>query len=243
MNYAFFSYVYDELMDDALYEKWLQYTDRNLKRQGQKVLELACGTGELASLMKRTGYDITGLDLSEDMLSIAYDRQLENNTRFPLIQGDMRKLEDIGIFDAVTCFSDSLCYMKDEEEILDVFRSVHSSLTDEGVFLFDVHSTYKIDKVFPGYQFHAELEGVTFVWSSYAGDEPHSIEHDLIFFIEEGQDLYRKFDETHHERTYPIQTYKKLLAEAGFQQINVTGDFGESEVGETTERWFFACRK
>lgn len=243
MNYAFFSYVYDTLMDDTLYGKWLEYADGYLERSGQHVLELACGTGELAIRLQKAGYQVTGLDLSDEMLSLAMNRQLEAGIRFPLIQGDMRQLEEVGNFEAVTCFSDSLCYMRDENEVLEVFKSVYHTLEEGGVFLFDVHSTHKIDNLFPGYMYNAELDDVVFLWTSYAGEEPHTVEHDLSFFIEEEDGRYRRYDETHRERTYSISTYTNLLKEAGFQHVDVTGDFGRSGIEDTTERWFFACKK
>lgn len=101
-----------------------------------------------------------------------------------------------------------------------------------------------MDEVFPGYTFNNQNEDISFLWKSYVGEHPHSIEHDLTFFVyQEELDVYERFDETHKERTYPIERYLELLKNAGFQSVTVSADFGEEEVTEESTRWFFVCRK
>lgn len=240
MTYNWFAKVYDELMDDSLYGKWLSYTEQHIPK-GQAILELGSGTGILGLKLKEGGYDITGLDMSEEMLTLAYDRQLEQGVMFPLIQGDMRDLEELPVYPNVICYSDALCYMKDEKELLSVFKEVYSRLEDEGRFLFDVHSTYQI-QAFLDTSFHAETEDIVFLWDSFEGEEPYSVEHELSFFVNKSENTYERFEETHKERTYPLKVYKKLLEEAGFHKIDVRADFTE-EINEYSRRWFFACTK
>lgn len=243
MSPNFFTYVYDALMDKTLYHKWLEYTQKYAKDSPKKTLDLACGTGELAILLSQSGYEVTGLDVSEDMLSLAYDKQLEKGVRFPLVEADMRTFSLEQTYDLVTCYNDSLCYIETKENLKNVFNRVYTHLEEGGWFLFDVHSVFKTDTVFPGYQYHAELEDMVFVWSSYEGNKPHSVEHELLFFVEEGPSLYKRYDELIYERTHPLATYQGLLKEAGFQVVKAAGDFGEAEITDTTERWFFACQK
>src|SRR5699024_2535931 len=198
---------------------------------------------KLAVEMSKEGYQVTGLDLSEDMLTMAYDYALKNGENIQFIQGDMRDLEGIGQYDAVTCYSDSLCYMENEEELLKVFKEVRSILREEGTFLFDVHSLHKVKNVFPGYQYHYVTEEAAFLWSSYAGDVENTVEHDLVFFIQDShQEKYTRYEENHVERTYCIETYQQLLEKAGFKQIEVTSEFGKEKVKEDSERWFFSCK-
>lgn len=243
MSYQTFAAFYDEVMDDGYYDKWLAYTLDEIGKDNRTVLELACGTGKLAVALSKSGHTVTGLDLSDNMLSLAYNRSLEEGEHIQFLQGDMRELSETGLFDAVTCFSDSLCYMKDEKEVLDVFKGVHDALKKGGTFLFDVHSLYKVQTVFPGYQYHDVLNEGAFLWSSFKGDTEGSIEHDLTFFIYEKQTgQYARYDETHKERTYSIDTYKALLTKAGFRHIEVSSNFGQNQVTDTTERIFFSCQ-
>ncbi|SFB84555.1 Methyltransferase domain-containing protein [Alkalibacterium subtropicum] len=240
MTYNWFAKVYDDLMDDSLYEKWLDYTGKYIPK-GEIILELGSGTGILGLKLKESGYDITGLDLSDEMLSLAYNRQREAGLIFPLIQGDMRDLKDLPAYPNVICYSDALCYMKDEEELLAVFKEVYSKLEKEGMFLFDVHSIYQIE-AFLSTSFHAETDGIVFLWDSFEGEAPYSVEHELSFFVHSNDNCYDRYEETHKERTYPLDMYKKLLQEAGFQKIEVSADFTE-EVKTDSKRWFFACTK
>ncbi|MCC5895114.1 MAG: class I SAM-dependent methyltransferase [Alkalibacterium sp.] len=240
MSYNWFAKVYDQLMDDSLYEKWLEYTLKHVPVD-HSLLELGCGTGILGILLKEKGYPITGLDLSEEMLSLAYDRQLESDTVFPLIQRNMMDLSELPEYDAVICYSDALCYMEDEEALLKVFKEVHSVLTADGVFLFDVHSPLQIE-AFMETSYHAEVDEIVFLWDSYEGEHDYSVEHHLTFFVETKEDTYERFEEIHKERTYLLEDYLRMLKTAGFKHVNVTGDFREELAGDS-KRWFFDVRK
>ena len=155
----------------------------------------------------------------------------------------MFDLADTGTYEAVTCFSDSLCYMKNEMEVQQVFDEVYQILEDEGTFIFDVHSTYQIDEVFPSYSYHYQTEEFAFLWESYAGEEKHSIEHFLTFFVQEEDGSFTREDELHQEKTYPLETYGLMLENAGFQKVEVYADFIDSEPNEKSRRWFFVCHK
>ena len=132
-------------------------------------MELACGTGALAVEFAKAGFDVTGLDLSEEMLMIACQRAEQEDTPIQLVEGDMLDLTDVGTYEAITCYSDSICYMEDEQSVQQVFDGVYNSLRDDGVFMFDVHSTYQIDEVFPDYSYHYQTDEFAFLWESYQG--------------------------------------------------------------------------
>ncbi|HCE12027.1 MAG TPA: SAM-dependent methyltransferase, partial [Enterococcus sp.] len=180
MAYETFAFVYDEVMDSSLYKKWLDFSCRHLGERKQ-IPELACGTGALAVEFAKAGYQVTGLDLSEEMLMIASQRAQAENVSIQFVEGDMLDLVDVGQYEAITCYSDSLCYMEDAQSVQQVFDGVFESLVEDGVFLFDVHSTYQIDEVFPDYSYHYQTDDFAFLWESYQGEVEHSIEHFLTF--------------------------------------------------------------
>ncbi|MGY3778865.1 class I SAM-dependent DNA methyltransferase [Isobaculum melis] len=244
MSYQVFAQVYDAIMDETLYDRWAHYVAQTMPHSQSSILELACGTGALAVHLKKQGLQVTGLDLSENMLTLAQDRALAAGVELPLIEGDMLDLTEIGTFDMVTCFSDSLCYMPDETAIKKVFEQVFQVLNQEGVFVFDVHSLYQMDQIFPGYMFNDNQEDIAFMWQSYAGEVPHSVEHELTFFVYEPETAsYQRYDELHKERTYELTVYQQLLKEAGFQSVTCTAEFGQEAMQETSTRWFFECKK
>lgn len=240
MNYDYFAKIYEEIMDEELYEKWAVFTQKHLQRNSS-VLELGCGSGKLGISLQKTGYKMTGLDLSNQMLTLAKNNQIEQNIHFPLIERDMTDLSALNTYDSVISFNDSLCYLKNEHELSQVFKEVYEVLDENGVFLFDVHSTYQM-KQFIEFSFHTELENSVFMWDSFEGKDKHSIEHDLSFFIRQDNELYERVNERHKERTYPIEVYKGLLNDAGFEVVSITGDFTEN-LEDTHRRWFFHAVK
>lgn len=242
MSYETFAFVYDEVMDTSLYQRWLDFSLRHLDERKQ-ILELACGTGALAVEFAKNGFDVTALDLSEEMLMIASGRAEEAEVAIQFVEGDMLDLSDVGTYEAITCFSDSICYMENEMDVQQVFDGVYRILEEDGVFVFDVHSIYQIDEVFPSYSYHYQTEEFAFLWDSYEGEETHSIEHFLTFFVEDESGRFTREDELHRERTYPIETYLLLLENAGFSHVEVCADFIDSEPNEKSRRWFFVCHK
>ena len=240
MTYGVFAQVYNELMDDEVFLKWRDYTKTHVP-SGASILELGCGNGQLGILLKEADYHIEGLDLSEEMLSLARVRQEEADVRFPLIQGDMRDLTDFGEYEAIISYCDSLCYLPETEDFKQTFAEAYAHLKEDGVFLFDVFTTEHIESL-DGYSYHDELPGIVFMWDSFPGEHTDSIEHDLSFFIEKEDGTYEREMELHQERTYPIEIYLEMLKEAGFTTIEVNADF-DQEVTGTNTRWFFKAKK
>lgn len=244
MIYSSFAQVYDELMDQDLYANWRDYVLKRVQPRGQRLLELAGGSGTLAVLLKRAGFDVTALDLSAEMLALAAEKINRADVEIPLVQADMRDFAQLGEFDVITCFDDSICYMPDIADVTRVFSEVNKSLKPGGRFMFDAHSLHQMDDIFPGYMYNYQTEDFAFLWSSYEGEMPHSAEHDLTFFVyEEDLDAYKPLIEQHKERTYPISDFRQALTDAGFTDIEVTAEFGTADVAPDSTRWFFSCTK
>lgn len=244
MIYETFAQVYDTLMDQDLYTQWRDYVIKRVQPNGQAMLELAGGSGSLAVLLVQAGFKVTDFDLSGDMLSLAEQKADAAKIELPLILGDMQDLTDMPTYQIVTCFDDSICYMPDIDAVTNVFNQVYSVLDAGGDFMFDAHSLHQMDDLFPGYMYNYQTEDYAFLWTSYEGEVPHSAEHDLTFFLyDEKIDAYKPLIETHKERTYPVEVYKQALVEAGFNSIEVTSDFGNEPVTDTSVRWFFHAKK
>jgi ubiquinone/menaquinone biosynthesis C-methylase UbiE len=247
MTYERFAYVYDELMKDAPYEKWLMILTAKLEQygiDGRKVLDLACGTGEMTVELAQHGFEVTGVDLSDEMLLVANEKAVKLGLSIPLFQQNMAELEGLGQFDCVTIFCDSLNYLRDEEDIVKTFSRVHEHLKDGGLFMFDIHSLYKMEEVFSDHTFAVNGEEVSYIWDCFPGEEPYSVEHDLSFFVrDEESGLYDRFDELHYQRTYPVEQYKKWLEQAGFTVSEILADLEEAPLVTETERILFVASK
>lgn len=245
MIYTTFAQLYDQLMDPVVYEEWIKYFKQQVAVDtNAKVLDLGCGSGALTLLLQEAGYQLEGVDLSEEMLSLANARFNEAGASIPLYQGDMTDLAELGQYQTIFSSLDSLCYLADQAEVQTVFRQVAQHLNAGGQFLFDVHSTYQIDQVFPDYMYNYQTEDQAFLWHSYPTDVEHGIEHELTFFVKNQTGTgFERLSEHHYERTYPAEIYLALLKKAGFTQIKISAGFSAEPLTDKTTRWFFSCRK
>ncbi|PMD73397.1 class I SAM-dependent DNA methyltransferase [Companilactobacillus nuruki] len=243
MIYNSFARVYSELMDDSLYSKWAKYVENQVSPDNKSLLDVACGTGDLTILLADK-YQVTGTDLSKEMLKIADEKATKAHKAIAFEQSNMMDLYDFKSFDVITCFDDSICYLRDEDELAVAFNQAYQHLNNGGKYLFDAHSLYQMDEVFPGYMFNHRTEDSAFMWNSFEGEYPHSIEHELTFF-NWNDDIkgYSVNTELHKERTYPIETFKMILEDIGFKNISISADFGESDVQNDSTRWFFSAEK
>ncbi|MGG4504566.1 class I SAM-dependent methyltransferase [Heyndrickxia sporothermodurans] len=247
MNYGDFAYVYDFLMQDVPYDKWLEFFQKKANiynAPGKKVMDLACGTGELSIRLAKLGYQVTGVDLSEDMLMVTSQKANKESVQLSLFQQNMSQLEGLGLYDVITVFCDSLNYLTSPHEVQESFKRIHDHLQVNGLFFFDIHSIYKMEHIFSNQTFTEIEDEVSYIWNCFEGENPYSVEHELTFFVlDEKTDQYSRFDELHKQRTYTEDDYHLWLNEAGFDVLEVSADFANEKPKEDSERIFFVCRK
>lgn len=247
MMYEKFAMLYDALMADAPYDRWVEFVlnARKLWNPSAKsVLDLACGTGEIGVRLAKLGFNVTGVDLSADMLTIAQQKASETGVDIPFFQQNMSELELPNRYDIIIIFCDSLNYLEREKEVVETFRRCQMLLNDDGLLLFDVHSPAKIEKGFIDKTFAYNGEDVSYIWNCFPGEHPYSVEHELTFFVyDERTGKYERFDEWHKERTFPIEQYRDWLVECGFSILSIAGGFSFEPVSEHAERIFFCAQK
>lgn len=237
MSYIKFAQTYDKLMDKTLYDDWASFVTVNVPKNAN-ILELACGSGDLASRLE-TSYNYIATDISSDMLVLANEKLQKTQ----LLELDMRDFSDIPKQDAVLCFADSLCYLNNSDEMLQTFQNVYHTLNNGGVFLFDVHSIYQMEHGYYDFQYHYVDDETLFIWNSYEDVEKYSVVHEISCTNRLENGLYERYDETHFERTYPLEEYIKMLENVGFSSVQTFADFGKSDIQTDTTRWFFVVRK
>jgi SAM-dependent methyltransferase len=245
MSYQQFAYLYDELMADAPYSKWLSFIKHAVSAyhpDANKLLDVGCGTGSMPILLAKEGFKVTGVDLSSDMLMIAREKAEKQNVNLSLFQQDMRELEGLGVYDCVTILCDSLNYILSEEEVKQTFLSAWNHLETNGLLLFDVHSLHKINDIFIGNTFGSNNENLSYIWQCYQGEYENTVEHDLSFFIL-NKEHYERYDELHIQRTYSAEDYTKWLKECQFEILSITADFENQDPEERSERILFIARK
>ena len=242
--YTSFASVDDLFMDNVPYEEWCAFLCKMLAQHGitdGPVLDLGCGTGKMTRLMSEQGYDMTGIDNAAEMLQIAAMEPGEVPILY-LLQ-DMQDLELDGCVRAIYSVCDCVNYVLDEEELQQAFSRVHEYLEEDGVFIFDVNTSYKYTKLLAENTFAESRDEGSFIWDNYYDEEERINEYDLTLFIPEGDELYRRYTETHYQRNYETETLLKLLKNAGFTDICVYDDYTDAPLCETSERAVFVAKK
>jgi 2-polyprenyl-3-methyl-5-hydroxy-6-metoxy-1,4-benzoquinol methylase len=247
MTYERFAYVYDHLMKDAPYDKWLYLVISRMEKYGIKdksVLDLACGTGEFTIELANHGFAVSGVDLSEEMLTVASGKAIKQGLNIPFYQQNMVELTGLGMYDCVTIFCDSINYIRDEADVLNTFSQVYHHLHKGALFMFDVHSIYKVEHVLKNQTFSISDEEISYIWDCFPGEEQFSVEHELSFFVlDQDTGKYDRFNELHYQRTYPSEKYIEWLESTGFEVLEILSDLEDEPVHEQTERIMFVARK
>ncbi len=244
--YTNFAEVYDLFMDNIPYEDWCSYVTGLLKEHGVKdglVLDLGCGTGSLTELLADAGYDMIGVDNSEDMLQIAMDKRAESGKDILYLLQDMREFELYGTVKAVLSICDCINYILEYKDLVEVFRLVNNYLDPGGVFIFDLNTVYKYESVMGDTTIAEDREECSFIWDNFYDEDTKINEYDLSLFIREEEDLYRKYMETHYQRAYTIHEIKKALKEAGLEFIQAYDAFTREPVKDTSERIYLIAQE
>lgn len=243
-SYLHLAQVYDQLMADAPYDQWMKFAQScwaHYEVRPQSVLDLACGTGNISVRLAGAGHQVIGIDLSEDMLAMTSYKAAEQGLTIQLFHQDMREFVLPHLVDSVVCFCDSLNYLTDPEDVYHTFQHVYQALRPGGTFLFDIHSLYKIREIFGDNTFTLKEDDISYIWEC-EWDEEDEVVHDLTMFVKDGP-IYRRFDELHIQRGYPVDQILQWLNQAGFADITYTSNFGLHPLTDTSERIFFCCRK
>jgi ubiquinone/menaquinone biosynthesis C-methylase UbiE len=246
MAYEKFAFTYDALMDGAPYDDWVQFTQYFLQKfrpESKSILDIGCGTGEISIRLKEKGYNVTGIDISEDMLAIASEKSSRKNMNITWINQDMKELAVPTYYDVAISYCDVVNYLTSEEEIKKTFSNVNKALKDKGLFLFDIHSESYINNFLMHQTFAEVRDDISFIWFCEEGDKKSTVEHYLTFFVKNRTGTFDRFDEFHIQRTFPISFYQKSLQHSGFDILSVTSDFSFHTLREAGDRIFFVCQK
>ena len=239
--YTSFAAVYDTFMDNVPYEEWADYLWKLLREYGIAdglVLELGCGTGSMTELLASKGYDMIGVDNSEDMLELAMEKRIESGHDILYLLQNMQEFELYGTVRAVVSVCDSVNYVTDEEELTEVFRLVNNYLDPQGVFIFDFNTEYKYQEILGEQVIAEEREECSFIWDNYYDEEQKINEYELTLFVQSQEDpeLYRKYQEVHYQRAYTLERIRNLIEKAGLRYVTAYDAYTKDAPLYTSER-------
>ncbi len=244
--YESFAKVYDELMDNVPYDDWCHFIKNELAEHGIKegiALELGCGTGKMMERMAQAGYDMIGVDYSMDMLQIARERSMDLPYSLLYLLQDMREFELYGTVAATFSICDSINYITEPEDLLEVFRLVNNYLDPDGIFIFDVNTEHKYRDSIGDKVIAEDREDVSFIWYNEYDEEEHLNYIDLSVFVQEEEDLFRKYQEEHVQRGYCLEEIKELIEESGLIFVNAYDDYTKEAATDQSERIVFVAKE
>ena len=212
-------------------------SERNL------VLDLGCGTGTITELLYEKGYDMIGVDSSEEMLQIALDKKFETQSDILYLCQDMRELDLYSTVGTVVSVCDSLNYLLMDEDVLQTFHLVNNYLFPGGIFIFDFNTIYKYEEVIGDTTIAENREDCSFIWENFYSCEDHINEYDVTVFERQEDDLYRRFTETHYQRGYTLEEMKTFLEKAGLIFVTALDEKTHEAPTETSERIYVIARE
>jgi SAM-dependent methyltransferase len=245
MSYNEFAYIYDRLMkSDINYDEWVDYIENIFIHYGKDVnlaADLACGTGNFTIPLAKRGYDMIGVDVSEDMLNVARDKAGDSEILF--LNQNIADIDLYGTVDAFLCMIDGVNYILTPNSFYEMARKIRTCfLEPDGLFIFDISTRHKLKNVIGNNTFVHNAKDIFYSWQNRYIESKQLSDMYLNFFVKRKNGLYERFEERHIQRAYSQSEIIYLLRKAGFTDIDVFAPLTFDKPDKDAERIVFAAR-
>ena len=247
MIYDLLAPVYDEINKDIDYPLWADFIEAAVRANSatvpELVLDLGCGTGSMTVELAKRGYDMTGVDISVEMLDVARERASDAGFEGKMLWlcQDMTEFELYGTVDLTVSCLDCLNHLTSTGELDKCLSLVHNYLVPDGLFIFDVNGRAKFENVYADRSYVMENDSSVCIWQNDYNPKTRICDFYITLFNEEGG-VYRRYDELQRERMYPLSTLKKKLTSAGFEFIGAYSDYSFTPATDADERIYIVAR-
>ncbi len=246
MIYDLLAPFYDAINADVDYSAWADFIEKILKKEctscPELVLDLGCGTGKMTLELASRGYDMTGIDISPEMLDIA--RELADEAGYDILwlSQDMREFELYGTVDAAVSCLDCINHLTKPADVKKTFDLMHNYLIPDGIFVFDINGKAKFENIYADRSYVMEENGGVCIWQNYYDKKTKLCEFYITLFEECADGRYERYDDEQTERMYTLSDMKKMLVASGFEFIGAYSDFDFTEATDNSERIYIAAR-
>jgi len=235
---------YDRLTEDVDYRAVVDFYRLLWDREGlspRTAVDLACGTGSVSVLLAEMGLQVTGVDMSEDMLCQADQKaaDMANRPRFVC-----QKLQNLRLpkgVDLAVCALDSLDYITNPDDCREAIRRAYKALNPGGCFIFDVNTPEKL-RAMDGQIFLDEDDDVYCVWRGEFDEQTNICTYGMDIFQRTGN-AWQRSGEVHEEYAYSWEQLTEYLKAAGFTHIEVFADRQLCDPRPGEQRIYFKGRK
>ena len=245
-GYGSFAYFYDRLTENVPYAQMAEQIERLTARFGGKtdgiLLDLACGTGSLSEALAKRGFDVIGVDGSDEMLNCAFDKKFDSGLPIQYLCQDMRRLDMFGTIDVTVCALDSINHLESKEDVLEVFKRVSLFCDPDGLFIFDVNTLHKHRDVLAGTAFIFSYKNFYCGWQNEYDKTDDSV-HIWLDFFENENGVYRRYNEDFREIYISPDEITELIKQAGMKIVGVFDGYTNEPLNENSERAVYVCRK
>lgn len=244
--YTAFASVYDRLMTGVDYRAWAGFYHTLMERYGLprgKVCECACGTGSLTIPLAAMGYQMTGVDISPDMLFEASQKARKAGAMIPFVKQDMRILHLHRQMDAVLCTNDGVNYLKGAEELSRFFQAAFRVIREGGGLFMDLSTPYKLKHVLGNHFIGDEDAEIAYLWQNRYHEAQNYVDLNMAIFVRQEGETYLRIGEQQRQYAHEAELIRQLLLETGFVDIAVCGDKRLESPTPNENRWFIAARR
>ena len=246
-SYGDFAYYYDSLTENVDYNKRCEYIRGLLAENGIGegiLLDLACGTGTVSLILSEMGYDVLGVDASEEMLSVAQEKKMESGADVIFLCQRMEELDLFGTINACVSTLDSINHVTDAETVKEIFRRVSLFMEDKGVFVFDVNTPYKHREILGDNTFVYDTDEVYCVWQNSTDENLLTkVSLDIFEKDEDDDETYYRYCEEFAEKAYDLDDIRKWLEDCKFEVTAVYEEMTRDSVKADTQRAVFVAKK
>ena len=243
--YNKFAWFYDKLQSNVDYKKIADLFDDFIKKysaENEVICDLACGTGSLSMEMNKLGYDVIGVDLSQDMLNEALEKKYDEGLDIQYLCQNMTELDLYGAADVILCVLDSINHLESFDDVSKTIERAGMFTCKGGLFIFDVNTKYKHREILGSNAFNFDLDGLFCAWQNELCDDD-SVNIYLDFFEKQEDGKYERFSESFTERYFELDEIEKKLLENKFEIIGRYDDFSQQPLNEKSQRALYVCRK
>ena len=243
--YNIFSHFYDVLTYDVNYKARAKHLI-NIFKEKDKIpsllLDFACGTGSFSTEFAKMGIDVIGVDMSENMLAEAQQKNADLTNPVLYLCQKGSDLDLYGTVDGAVSCLDSLNHITDYQEFCNTLNKISLFLEKDRLFIFDLNTPYKHREVLAGKSFHIKRKGVDCVWRNRTIDN-FTVEINLNFSYKTGLFKRETISENFLERAYTEQEIENALTGAGLQLEAVYGENTNLPPKDNSQRNIYVARK
>lgn len=246
-DYSVIARYYDELNCDCPYSEYSDFIWEAFEKYGdvskKKLCDYGCGTGALTALLAQRGFEVTAFDISEEELSVAENRVRNMGLSARFLLSDLRRFDGNASYNIGVCTMDCVNYLVLDRDVEAFFESVKKTLSDGGIFIFDVNTLYRFEKVYGDNAYVLESENAFLGWQNEYNPKSKRCRFYLTLFTENADGSYTRNEEVHTEKYHSVKKLLKLIEKQGLETVGVFGNTDFSPLTEESEKAYFVLRK